>query len=335
MKLATLDNGTRDGSLVVVSRDLERYVPAGGAAPTLQAALDEWDALSPGLLKLSDDLNAGAAAGAKSFDPTRALAPLPRAFQWLDASAFLSHGRLMDVAFDRTPNPEAESIPMIYQGGSDDFLGAAANASFPDDAAGIDLEAEFGVILADTPMGVTPDAAMTCIRLAVLINDWSLRGHGPREMKTGFGFLQAKPATAFAPVAVTPDELGDAWRGGRIHLAVDVNVRGEHFGRPSGAGMSFSIGSLIAHAAATRRLRAGTILGFGTVSNDDAAIVGSACIAERRALDTIAGRAPTPYLAFGECVRIEARSAEGSTIFGAIKQTVVRAPGAAPMGEKT
>ena len=275
MKLATLPGPTRDGSLVVVSRDRSRCASAAAIAPTLQAALDHWSQAEPALLALADALESGG-ADAAVFDPAQALAPLPRAYQWLDASAFLSHGRLMSKAMKLTRDPQTTDAPLMYQGGSDDFLGAAQDAPFLSEADGIDFEGEFGVILDETPMGASPEAAERSIRLVVQLNDWSLRAVAPREMQTGFGFLHAKPSTAFAPVAITPDELGGAWADGRVALDLHIAWNGEAFGHPNGREMSYSFGQLIAHAARTRRLRPGTIVGSGTVSNEDPQAVGSA-----------------------------------------------------------
>ncbi len=315
MKLATLKDGSRDGRLVVVSTDLARAAFAPDPFRTLQYALDHWQEAAPLLAATKPD--------AFAFDPSVAMAPLPRAYQWLDASAFLSHGRLMQRAFDLKDNPQGD-LPLIYQGASDDFLGPQDDVPFPREEDGIDFEGEFGVILGEVPMGVTPGEAESHIRLVVQLNDWSLRSLAPREMKTGFGFLQAKPSTAFAPVAVTPDEIGAAWREGRINLPLHVEWNGKKFGAPHGEEMNFRFGELIAHAACTRRLRAGTILGTGTVSNSGAERVGSACISERRALDMIAGRTPTAFLRFGDRVAMEALGPQGLPLFGRIAQKVVR-----------
>jgi fumarylacetoacetate (FAA) hydrolase len=322
MKLATLRDGSRDGRLVVVSRDLSLAVAAGAIAPTLQAALEAWDTVAPRLEALYQALNVGPGDGAIAFDPAQAMAPLPRAYQWLDASAFLSHGVLMQKALGLEVNPQADAEPLIYQGASDDFLGPRDPAPFTSQADGIDFEGEFGVILDDTPMGASVEAGEAAIRLVVQINDWSLRALAKREMASGFGFLQAKPSTAFAPVAVTPDELGEAWSQGRIALPLQVTLNGQVFGRPHGGKMDYRFGQLIAHAARTRRLRAGTILGSGTVSNPDAETVGSACLSERRALDAIAGRSPTDFLRFGDRVTMEARTLDGEPLFGALDQSV-------------
>lgn len=325
MKFATLPDGSRDGWLVMVSKDLKAAVSVGKPAKTMQQALESWDEIEGELQALYEALNTGRAAGSFNFDQKGALAPLPRAYQWLDASAFLSHGALMQKALGLESNPQTEAIPLMYQGASDDFLGPCAPAPFTSEDDGIDFEGEFGVVLADVPMGVSPEAGERAIRLLVQVNDWSLRSLARREMASGFGFLQAKPSTAFAPVAVTPDELGDAWRNGRINLPLEVVWNGQVFGRPEAGQMDFRFGDLISHAARSRRLRAGTILGSGTVSNADAEQVGSACISERRALDAIAGRAPTAFMKFGDRVQMESRDPEGHPIFGPINQVVVQA----------
>lgn len=322
MKLATLPNGTEDGELILVSRDLSRAISANDIAPSLLAALRDWSRVEPLLRTRSEALAAGEAVGF-DFDPAQVLAPLPRAPQWLDGSAFLNHGRLMDEAFGNDPLPEVDTIPLVYQGASDDFLGAHAPLLTPSEDLFIDCEGEFGVVVGEVPMGCSPEAALGHIRLIVQINDWSLRQPGPFEMKRGFGFLQAKPSTGFAPVAVTPDELGPAWRDGRVHLPLRVEVNGECLGEPHGGEMSFHFGQIIAHAARTRRLTSGTILGSGTVSNASRA-AGSACIAERRVIEIIDnGNPETGYLRFGDHVRMEARLPDGP-LFGAISQTVVK-----------
>lgn len=323
MKLATLPGPTRDGVLVVVSRDLTRCAPATSICPTLQAALDRWSDVAPRLQALAAALETGGAQGADDFDPSRALAPLPRAYQWLDASAFLSHGRLMARAMKLANNPQTSDAPLMYQGGSDDFLGPCQDAPFVSEADGIDFEGEFGVILDETPMGVSPENAERSIRLIVQLNDWSLRGLALREMQTGFGFIHAKPSTAFAPVAVTPDELGDAWADGRVGLDLHIHWNGRPFGHPNGREMSYGFPELIAHAARTRRLRPGTIIGSGTVSNETPETVGSACIAERRGLEIIAdGEPSTGFMQFGDRVRMKALAPDGSAPFGAIDQRV-------------
>lgn len=330
MKLATYRNGRPDGCLMVVSGDLARAVDASALAPDLLQAMQDWDRVAPRLRDIAAALDAGRAVDAVAFEPTRCMAPLPRSFQWCDGSAFLNHGRLMERAFNTDPIPDFDTIPVMYQGASDDFLGPCDDVPMPDESLGIDFEGEFGVVLGPVPMGVAPAAALAAVRLVVQLNDWSLRTIGPREMNTGFGFLQAKPSTSFAPVAVTPDELGDAWRDGRAHLDLEVKWNGQAFGRPNGREMNFGFGELIAHAARTRKLGAGTIIGSGTVSNA-ARAAGSACIAERRVIEIIdQGAARTQFMRFGDTVSMQARTADGSAPFGRIAQRIVRQePGAA------
>lgn len=324
MKLATLNDGSRDGCLLLVSRDLSRAVKADGIAATLQAALEHWTSVEPALQHRYQQLNAGEAAHAFDLDIAQLAAPLPRAWQWLDGSCFLSHGELMQKAFNLDPIDGAERIPLMYQGASDDFLGPRADIPLPSEAHGIDFEGEFAVLLDAVPMGCPASRALAHVRLLLQLNDVSLRALAPREMRTGFGFLQAKPASSFAPVAVTPDELGSAWRDGRVHLPLKVEWNGEWFGHPHGGAMHFGFDQLIAHAALTRRLCAGTLIGSGTVSNADRS-VGSACIAERRAVEMIEhGQPRTGFMRFGDRVRMEARGADGEVLFGAIDQQVVQ-----------
>ena len=323
MKLASLKGG-KDGHLVVVSRDLQQSVSAQAIAPTLLDAVERWTECEPRLQQLYARLNAGQVEGASAFDPRQAAAPLPRAPQWCDGSAFLNHGRLMETAFKLAPIPDMETIPLIYQGGSDDFLGATDDVPLPDEAHGIDFEGEYGVILHEVPLGASVQLARSRIALLVQVNDVSLRAFGPREMRTGFGFFQAKPSSSFAPVAVTPDEIGDYWRNTRVHMDLHVEYNGAWFGNPNGGEMNFGFDDLIAHAAATRRLSAGTIIGSGTVSNAGGK-KGSACIAERRAIETIEHGAPkTPFMRFGDRIRMEARQ-DGHCVFGVIDQRIVRA----------
>lgn len=326
MRFATLKDRHPDGRLVLVSRDTARAVAAAPIATSLLDALARWDEVQPGLQALSDALNDGRSAAAFAFDPQQCAAPLPRSPQWLDGSAFLNHGRLMERAFNTPPIPDFETVPVMYQGASDDFFGPHDDVPMPDEAHGIDFEGEFGVVCGPVPMGVTPEAALQCIRLVVQVNDWSLRALGPHEMKTGFGFLQAKPSSSFAPIAVTPDELGDAWAGGRVCMPLQVQWNGERFGEPDGREMNFHFGQLVAHAARTRRLTAGTIVGSGTVSNV-ARTAGSACIAERRVIEKIdTGEIRTAFMTFGDRVRMQARFADGREgPFGTIDQRVVRA----------
>jgi fumarylacetoacetate (FAA) hydrolase len=323
MKLATLKNGSRDGRLVIVSRDLTRAVDAAGIAPTLQAALDHWSRCEHDLLALAEALEAGSARGSFDFDPAQAMAPLPRAHQFVDASAFLNHGNIMERAFNLTVK-WPEGVPILVQRQSDDFRGACDDYPFPSEADNGDYEGEFGVIVDDIAAGSSAATCARAIRLVVLLNDVSMRRFVVPEMQMGFGFINAKPATTFAPVAVTPDELGDAWRDGRIRLDLRVIRNGELVGHPNGAEMDWSFGELLAHLAYNRDLRAGTVLGSGTVSNVRAELVGSACLAEVRALETIAkGQPATPWLRFGERMRFETLDAQGRSVFGAIDQRFV------------
>jgi fumarylacetoacetate (FAA) hydrolase len=324
MKLASLAGG-RDGRLAVVSRDLSRAMPAQGIANTLQAALDDWPRKKPALEALARELEAGRAPAAP-FEPAEALSPLPRAYHWVDGSAYVNHVELVRKARGATMPESFWTDPLVYQGGSDDFLPPQSDAPFASEDWGIDFEGEVAVITDDVPMGIDAAAARAHIQLLVLVNDWSLRNLIPGELAKGFGFYQSKPATAFSPVAVTPDELGDAWRDARVHLPLLVQVNGEPFGRPNaGVDMTFDFGQLIAHAAKTRRLGTGSIVGSGTVSNADRG-AGSTCLAERRMLETLdLGKPMTPFLSFGDRVRIEMFDAAGHSIFGAIDQRVVKA----------
>jgi fumarylacetoacetate (FAA) hydrolase len=325
MKLATYDDGSKDGQLWVVSRDLRTATPAIGIAPTLLAAIEAWDEVASRLEEISHRLNNEAEPMAVAFDPARTRAPLPRAPQWLDASAFLNHGRLMDKAFNNPPNPDFETIPLVYQGASDDFRAAHGDVEFPDDALGIDMEGEFGVILSHVPMGVDAAQAASAIRLLIQINDWSLRAVGAREMRAGFGFLQAKPSTGFAPLAITPDEIAPHWRDCRVHLPLYVAINGREVGRAVGSEMHFSFAEIIAHSARTRCLTAGTIVGSGTVSNV-ARSAGSSCISEIRVIEMLdQGHATTPFLTWDDRVHMEARLPDGTAPFGAIDQRVVKA----------
>jgi naringenin degradation protein FdeI len=326
MKLATLNDGTRDGRLLVVSKDLARAIEATAIAPSLIGALEKWLQTASHLQTLYAQLNEGRVAGAFELDTTRLLAPLPRAPQWLDASAFHSHGDLMEKVFGLEPPERKRDIPLMYQGASDDFLGPRADMPLPSEADGIDFEAELAVMVDYVPMSTPASAALSHVKLIALLNDASLRVLAGREVKTGFGFLQSKPATSFAPVAVTPDELGDAWRDGRVHLPVQVSWNGQWFGSPNGAHMGFGFHDLIAHAAGTRNLHAGTIIGSGTISNSEYRTVGSACIAERRGIEMLDhGKAVTPYMKFGDTARIEMLDRQGHSIFGAIDQRMVAA----------
>jgi fumarylacetoacetate (FAA) hydrolase len=326
MKLSTLKDGTLDGRLVLVSADGRSAADAESIAPNLITALQQWSRVEPLLRDRAVALDAGRLAGVFPFDPAACAAPLPRSPQWLDGSAFLNHGRLMERAFNTPPIPDFDTVPVMYQGASDDLLGPCDDVPMPAEADGIDFEGEFGVVCGPVPMGVSPEAALGCIRLVVQINDWSLRALGPHEMKTGFGFLQAKPSTSFAPVAVTPDQLGDAWRDGRVQMRLHVQWNGARFGEPHAGEMNFHFGELIAHAARTRRLAAGTIVGSGTVSNV-ARTAGSACIAERRVIEKIDdGAIRTGFMRFGDRVHMQARTPDGRDgPFGVIDQRVVAA----------
>lgn len=324
MKLATLNDGTRDGRLLLVSRDLTRAVSAADLAPTLQAAIDHWSSVEHALQCRYDALNRGNLKGAFDFDAGKVMAPLPRAWQWLDGSCFLSHSELMQRAFNLDPIEGVAHTPLMYQGAGDDFLGPRQDISLPSEAHGIDFEGEFAVLVDAVPMGCTAEQARQHIRLLLQVNDVSLRALAPREMRTGFGFVQAKSSSSFAPVAVSPDELGASWRDARVHLPLQVEWNGEWFGHPHGGDMHFGFDQLIAHAALTRRLSAGTLIGSGTVSNRDRS-VGSACISERRAIEMIEQGAPrTGFMGFGDRIRMEARCADGSALFGALDQRVVQ-----------
>jgi fumarylacetoacetate (FAA) hydrolase len=325
VKLATLAGGGRDGRLAVVSPDLARAALATDIAPTLQAALDDWAATAPALAARARDLEAGR-VDSIGFDTGQALAPLPRAHHWVDGSAYVNHVELVRKARGATMPESFWTDPLVYQGGSDDLLPPAADVPFGDEDWGIDLEGEVAVVTDDVPMATDAVAARGHIKLVMLVNDWSLRNLIPAELAKGFGFYQSKPATAFSPVAVTPDELGPAWKDAKLHLPLTVHRNGELFGRPNaGDDMTFDFGQLIAHAAKTRRLGAGAIVGSGTVSNYDRSL-GSSCLAERRMLETLArGKPATPFLSFGDRVRIEMFDPAGRSIFGAIDQRVVKA----------
>lgn len=319
MRFATLPNGTPDGRLHLVSRDNTRCAPAEGVQ-SLRLLMEEWDSFAAALEDQYAALNGG---GGMPFDPSRALAPLPRAWQWLDGSAYDSHGDLMQKVFGLDPNPEGR--PLMYQGLSDRFLGATQDVPLPSEEDGIDFEGEFGVICDHVPMTSTPEQAASRIRLVVQINDWSLRRLAPIEMKTGFGWVQAKPACAVAPVALTPNELGDAWRDARVDLPLTVTLNGAPFGHAEGYPMRYGFDELLAHAAHSRDLVAGTVLGSGTVSNDNYREVGSSCLAERRAIELLDEGAPrTPYMGFGDRVFMECRGRDHAPLFGAINQQVIR-----------
>lgn len=332
MKLASLKHG-RDGRLVVVSRDLTRATEALPVVATLQQALDDWARVSPRLADLAEQLDHGSVPSFR-FHEHDCMSPLPRAFQWADGSAYVNHVALVRQARGVEMPPSFWTDPLMYQGGSDSFLGPRDPIVLPDEAHGIDFEGEVAVITDDVPMGVTPQAARGLIRLVMLCNDVSLRNLIPAELAKGFGFFQSKPASSFSPVAVTPDELGPAWSEGRLSLPLIAWLNGEPFGRPNaGVDMTFDFGTLIAHAARTRPLVAGTIIGSGTVSNRDAdggpgrpvaeGGLGYACIAEQRTVETLREGSPkTPFMRFGDTVRLEMKDARGHSIFGAIDQIV-------------
>ncbi|UJW87469.1 fumarylacetoacetate hydrolase family protein [Devosia sp. SL43] len=321
MKLATLPDGTLDGRLHLVSRDLTRAAPAQ-AAQTMQTALENWTGLESALTAEYAALNQ---RGGTPFYPSSAMAPLPRAWQWLDGSAFESHGDLMDTVFGLAKK-EKTGRPLMYQGLSNLFYGPADDVRMPSEADGIDFEGEYGVITDAVPFGADTATAGAHIRLIVQINDWSLRKLAPIEMKTGFGWVQAKPACSMAPVAVTPDELGESWRDARVDLPLLVDWNEKRFGAANGYEMAFGFDQLVAHAAYSRALVAGTVLGSGTVSNKTYREVGSSCIAERRGIEMIdQGEAKTPFMSFGDRVRMDVTGKDGQSVFGAIDQKIVKA----------
>jgi fumarylacetoacetate (FAA) hydrolase len=333
MKLATLRNGTRDGKLVVVSRDLTHFTDAGHIVPTLQAALDDWKKCSGNLTNLAEALEHGSVLKER-FREYNAMSPLPRAYQWADGSAYVNHVELVRKARGVELPESFWTDPLMYQGGSDSFLGPRDPIILADEAYGIDMEGEVAVIVDDVPVGASATTCAVAIRLIMLVNDVSLRNLIPSELAKGFGFFQSKPSSVFSPVAVTPDELGDAWKDGKVHLPLNVDLNGKPFGRDqAGVDMTFDFGQLIAHAAKTRALCAGTIIGSGTVSNKDKSGgagkpigeggLGYSCIAEIRMIETIAhGKPSTPFMKFGDTVRIEMKDKTGHSIFGAIEQTV-------------
>jgi fumarylacetoacetate (FAA) hydrolase len=326
MKLASLRNASRDGQLLLVSRDLRTAVTAADIAPDLQHALDHWEKVAAPLAARYRDLNQGKAAGAFAFDAAKVGPPLPRAYQFVDGSGYQNHGELMKKAFD-TSNSIAfpTDQPLMYQACSDDFMGPCDPIEAGDEGWGIDFEGELAVIVGDVPRQTARDSAAAYIRLVMLANDVSLRNLIMAELAKGFGFYQSKPASSFSPVAVTPDELGEAWRESRLLLPLRITLNGKEFGRVNaGIGATFSFPDFIAHATRTRKLAAGTIIGGGTVSNSEPG-AGSSCIAERRALERIQfGEARTPFLKFGDHLRIEMLDASGQTVFGAIDQKVVQ-----------
>lgn len=332
MKLATYKDGSRDGQLIVVSRDLSLAHYATGIANRLQQVLDDWNFMSPQLQDLSDLLNSGKTRHAFPFDPRQCMAPLPRAYQWVDGSAYLNHVELVRLASGTNVPASVYAEPLLYQRCSDDFLGPCDDVVCASEACGIDFAAELAVVTADVRIGASPEQALDGIRLLMLANDMSLRKLMPAEPDNGAGFFQGKPATAFSPVAVTPDELGDAWRKGRVHLPLQSTWNGRKVGLcDCGPEMAFHFGQLLAHACTARNLRAGTIIGSGTVSNKGVSVKGRTqwpkgyhCIAEKRAMETLQdGQAATEFMKYGDTIRIEMKGADGQSIFGAIDQEVV------------
>jgi fumarylacetoacetate (FAA) hydrolase len=325
MRLATLKNGSRDGALHVVSEDMERAVSACAIAHTMQAALDEWASVAPRLSALYDDLNAGHVSNTIHFDPATCAAPLPRAYQWVDGSAYVNHVELVRKARGVEMPASFWTDPLMYQGASDHMMGPADPIELADESWGIDFESEVAVITDDVPMGVTSEDARHHIALVVLLNDVSLRNLAKEELQKGFGFVNCKPATAFSPVAISPACLGEYWDGGKMLLPLTTYRNGERFGKPNaGVDMVFDFPTLIAHAAKTRHLTAGTIVGSGTVSNKDRS-AGSSCIVERQMIEKIdGGEIKTPFLKFGEQVKIEMLDPQGHSLFGAIEQKLVQ-----------
>jgi len=334
MKLATYKDGSRDGQLVVVSRDLTSAHYATGVADRLQQVLDDWNFMSPQLQDLYDALNQGKGRHGFAFDTRQCMAPLPRAYQWADGSAYLNHVELVRAARDAKVPESFYQDPLMYQGGSDDFLGPCDDVICPSEDFGIDFEAEIAVITDDVPMGSSPERALDAIRLVMLANDVSLRNLVPGELAKGFGFLQSKPATAFSPVAVTPDELGEAWVKGRLNLVLQSTWNGRKVGMcDAGPDMTFHFGQLVAHLSRTRHVRAGSVVGSGTVSNQGVENGGRmewpkgySCIAEKRAIETILdGKPSTGFMRYGDTIRIEMKGRDGQSVFGAIDQ-VIAAP---------
>jgi len=332
MKLASYKDGSRDGQLVVVSRDLSTAHYATGIADTLQQALDDWNFIAPQLEDLYQTLNSGKARHAFAFEPRQCMAPLPRAYQWADGSAYINHVELVRAARKSEVPETFYTDPLMYQGGSDDFIGPCDPVVCADEAYGIDFEAEIAVITGDVPMRTSADEAIEGIRLLMLANDVSLRNLIPSELAKGFGFFQSKPATAFSPVAITPDELGEAWQGGRVHLTLQSTWNGRKVGMcEAGPEMTFHFGQLIAHICKTRNVRAGSIVGSGTVSNRAVESNGQkdwpkgySCIAEKRAIETILdGQPSTGFMKFGDTIRIEMKDKNGQSLFGAIDQQIV------------
>jgi fumarylacetoacetate (FAA) hydrolase len=325
VKLASLKAGGRDGTLVVVNKDLSRAVEVAEIARTMQEALDDWEAISPQLQSVATTLESGPTDGEFAFDPTAAASPLPRAYHWVDGSAYVNHVELVRKARGAEMPESFWHDPLVYQGGSDDFLGPREDFPVPSEEFGIDMEAETAVITDDVPMGCSSDAAAGHIKLMMIVNDVSLRNLIPAELGKGFGFYQSKPSTAFSPVAVTPDELGDNYVDGVFNLPLITSLNGEVMGRPNcGVDMTFNFQQLIAHVTKTRKLGAGAIVGSGTISNYDRS-KGSSCLAEIRMLETIeSGKPITPFMSFGDTVRVEMLDDKGQSIFGAIEQTAIK-----------
>ncbi|KKO44171.1 2-keto-4-pentenoate hydratase [Arsukibacterium ikkense] len=335
MKLASLKNNTRDGQLVVVSRDLSRCVTVTDVASTMQQLLDNWANLAPALQQRYEALNSGSFNGEMPFEPTQCESPLPRAYQWADGSAYVNHVELVRKARNSEMPPSFWTDPLMYQGGSDDFIGPRDPIEAISTEHGIDFEGEVAVITDDVPMAVSPEQALKKVRLIMLVNDVSLRGLIPNELAKGFGFFNSKPASSFSPVAVTPDELGDKWQDGRVHLPLLSTYNDKPFGKPNaGIDMTFNFGQLIAHAAKTRNLGAGAVIGSGTVSNKQGTEYGTAineggvgysCIAEIRMIETIRdGKPSTSFMQFGDTIKMEMLDSDGQSIFGAIDQQVVQ-----------
>ena len=324
MKLASLNQG-RDGVLIVVSRDLSRAVKVPQIAATLQAALDDWASKRPQLEAVYQRLNDGLEQGAFAFDQAACHSPLPRAFHWADGSAYVNHVELVRKARGAEMPESFWHDPLMYQGGADSFIPPHAPIRLADEAWGIDLEAELAVITDDVPMGATAAEAGEHIRLLLLVNDVSLRNLIPAELAKGFGFYQSKPSSSFSPVAVTPDELGEAWKDGKVHRPLVSHINGTLFGQPdAGVDMTFNFPTLVAHAAKTRPLSAGTLVGSGTVANEDTSL-GASCFAEKRTVETLeTGKPITPFMSYGDVVRIEMRSRDGVDLFGAIEQRIER-----------
>jgi fumarylacetoacetate (FAA) hydrolase len=334
MKLASLKDG-RDGRLVVVSKDLTRYLPATNVAATMQAALDDWANTRPALEAIAKKLEAG---GGESFDQASCASPLPRAYQWADGSAYVNHVELVRKARGAVLPESFWTDPLMYQGGSDSFIGPRDDIPLADESWGIDFEAEVTVVTDDVPMGVSAANAVNHVQLIMLVNDVSLRGLIPGELAKGFGFFQSKPSSAFSPLAITPDELGDSWKDAKVHLPLLSTLNGKVFGKPeAGVDMTFDFGQLVAHAAKSRPLGAGAIIGSGTVSNlldgspgkpIDEGGVGYSCIAEIRTIETINnGKPTTPFMKFGDRIRVEMNEADGAAIFGTIDQVVTKYEG--------